>query len=65
MRALNRKESFDLLKNRNDIHSQLIELQADFEDLNDKEFVENRNVMLTRVNYCLELILETNEDNEW
>lgn len=64
MRILNEKEKADLLKNRNEIHTQLIELQADFEDLSDEEFIECRDIMSARVNRCLELILETDEDNE-
>ena len=49
--------------NRKFLLRQLQELQADFEDLNDKEIIENRKCILQRINSCLEELGETNEDN--
>ena len=42
---------------------ELQELQADFEDFSDIELIENRKVMLDRINKCLEVIGECDEDN--
>jgi len=41
----------------------LLELQADFEDLSDEDLIECRKVMLERVNECLEEIDDLYEDN--
>ena len=62
-RILNEEEKKLLCDNRPELHEQLSELQADFEDFSDKELLNYRDVMLARVNRCLELILETDEDN--
>ena len=62
-RNLSKEEQGNLIYNRNELHKQLVELQADFEDFTDAELIENRQVMLDRVNECLKLILETDEDN--
>ena len=62
-RNLSKEEQDNLIYNRNELHKQLVELQADFEDFTDAELIENRQVMLDRVNECLKLILETDEDN--
>lgn len=43
---------------------QLQELQADLEELSDKELLECRDAMLNRVNECLEVLEESNEDNQ-
>ena len=53
----------ELVANRTALHNQLTELQADLEDLNDFELTNCRDIMLERVNRCMELILETDEDN--
>lgn len=42
---------------------QLQELQADFEDLNDKQLIECRECMHQRVNLCLSELNERDEDN--
>ena len=52
---LNRK--YHILK------TQLQELQADLEDLSDEDIIDCREVMLQRVNVCLEEIGEFDEDN--
>lgn len=52
-----------LLLTRTQLLSELQELQADLEDLSDEDLVECREVMLKRVNDCLELIEESEEDN--
>ena len=62
-RNLSKEEQGNLICNRNELHKQLVELQADFEDFTDAELIESRQVMLDRVNECLKLILETDEDN--
>ena len=62
-RKLKRHERETYVKNRADLHYQLTELQADFEDLDNEELVHCRETMLERVNKCMELILETDEDN--
>lgn len=41
----------------------LQELQADFEDLSDCELCDLREVMLERVNKCLQELGECDEDN--
>ncbi len=64
MRRLNESEKELYLSNRTELHRQLSELQADFEDLTNDQLIEFRGVMHGRVNDCLELILETDEDNE-
>lgn len=62
-RALSEKEKETYLNNRDILHEHLAELQADFEDFNDEDLVEHREVMLKRVNLCLQAILERDEDN--
>ncbi len=62
-RKLNDKEKECYIENRDFLHAQLTELQADLEDLGDMELIECRMVMLDRVNECLKAILETDEDN--
>ena len=47
----------------NELHKQLTELQADLEDMTNEELIECRGTLLGRVNWCLRLILETDEDN--
>lgn len=62
-RELGKREIKEYITNRTELHKHLSELQADFEDLNDDELIFCREVMLKRINMCLELILETEEDN--
>lgn len=63
-RRLKKNEIGAYMLNRVELHRELTELQADFKDFSNDELVENRNCMEERVNKCLELILETDEDNE-
>lgn len=42
---------------------QLQELQADFEDLSNEDLIECKDIMLERVNICLRILEESNEDN--
>lgn len=49
--------------NRNFLLSQLQELQADFEDFNNDDLIRCRDIMLKRVNSCLEELGECDEDN--
>lgn len=62
-RKLNDKEKEIYLDNRDFLHEQLFELQADLEDMTDEELIECRSIMLERVNWCMTAILETEEDN--
>ena len=62
-RELNEEEIKKYVANRTGLHKHLSELQADFEDLNNDELIFCREVMLKRINVCLELVLETEEDN--
>ena len=62
-RKLNDKEKEIYLDNRDFLHEQLFELQADLEDMADEELIECRSIMLERVNWCMTAILETEEDN--
>lgn len=62
-RELNQKEKENIIENREALHHELSELQADFEDLSDEELIECRETMLSRINRCMMLILETNQDN--
>lgn len=62
-RILNEKEKEIYIENRNELHEQLTELQADLEDMTNEELIECRGVLLGGVNWCLRLILETDEDN--
>ena len=62
-RKLNDKEKEIYLDNRDFLHEQLSELQADLEDMTDEELIECRSIMLERVNWCMTAILETEEDN--
>ncbi|MED4883098.1 hypothetical protein [Bacillus smithii] len=55
---------FEKFKNGNTyILKHLQELQADLEDLTDEDLLECRKVMLNRVNECLLVLEESNEDN--
>lgn len=62
-KKLNNKEKEIYLDNRDFLHEQLFELQADLEDMTDEELIECRSIMLERVNWCMTAILETEEDN--
>ena len=62
-RILNEKEKEIHVDNREELHEQLSELQADLEDMTDEELVECRSTLLERVNWCMRAILETDEDN--
>ena len=62
-RVLNNEEKVIYIENREELHEQLAEMQADFEDFTDEELIDSRNVILKRINNCLDLILETDEDN--
>lgn len=62
-RTLNNDEIKTYVENRAILHEQLSELQADFEDLDDETLVDCREVMLERINKCLNAILETDKDN--
>lgn len=62
-RILTEEEKKQLCENRPALHEHLTELQADLEDFTDGELIDYRDVMLARVNRCMELILETEEDN--
>ena len=48
---------------RESVMRHLQELQADFEDFSDEEIIEHKKVMLDRINQCLKLIGECDEDN--
>ena len=62
-RVLSETEKKEYLENRAELHEQLRELQADLEDMSDKELVECRSCILERINSCMQAILETDEDN--
>lgn len=62
-RLLNEKEKEIYIENRTELHEQLSELQANLEDMTNEELVECRATMLGRVNWCMRLIIETDEDN--
>lgn len=62
-RLLSEKEKEIYIENRDELHEQLSELQADLEDMTDEELVECRSSLQKRVNWCLTAILETDEDN--
>lgn len=62
-RILSDAEVTQYIANRQDLHNQLSELQADFKDLSDENLIDCREIMLNRINTCMELILETDEDN--
>lgn len=62
-RKLCETEKVVYIKNRDMLHSHLSELQADFEDFDDTQLLECRDVMKNRIDECLKLILETDEDN--
>lgn len=62
-RILTEEEKKQLCENRPALHEHLTELQADLEDFSDRDLLKYRDVMLERVNKCMELILETDEDN--
>lgn len=49
--------------NRPFLLDNLQELQASLEDLNDEDLLACRKVLLARVNMCLSLINESDEDN--
>lgn len=63
-RVLTPQEESQFIKNRETLHYHLSELQADLEDFSNEDLVEYRDVMLDRINLCMVLILETDEDNE-
>lgn len=62
-RVLTDDEHRAYVANREMLHYQLCELQADLEDLSDEELLDCREPMLRRINMCMDLILETEEDN--
>ena len=62
-RALSENEKEIYLNNRNYLHEQITELQADLEDMTDEELIGCRSTLLERVNWCMRAILETDEDN--
>lgn len=62
-RTLNEKEKQVYINNRNELHNQLSELQADLEDLADDELIDCRATILERINKCMALVLETEDDN--
>lgn len=62
-RTLSETEKEQYIANRPVLHKNLSELQADFEDLPDRDLIECRDVILNRINTCLAAILETDEDN--
>lgn len=49
--------------NREYLLRQIQELQADFEDFSDEDLIDNKDVMLQRVNNCLIDLGECDEDN--
>lgn len=62
-RRLSKEEKQTYINNRDYLHYQLSEVQADLEDMSDEELIINRDVILQRINCCMEAILETDEDN--
>lgn len=62
-RILSEKEKEIYIENREELHEQLSELQADLEDMTDAELIDCRSTLLERINYCMKAILETDEDN--
>lgn len=62
-RVLSEAEKKEYIENRTELHEQLTELQADLEDMSDEELIECRSTLLERVNWCMKVILETDEDN--
>lgn len=62
-RILNEKEKETFIENREVLHEHLSELQADLEDMPDEELIGCRGILLERVNWCLQAILEIDEDN--
>lgn len=62
-RTLNENEKEIYITNRDELHVQLSELQADLEDLTNEELMWCRGDVLERINLCLKLILETDDDN--
>lgn len=66
MRNLTVKEKKIIIGNREFLHEQLAELQANLLDMTNEELVDYRDVLLERVNWCMQAILETDEDNiDW
>ena len=63
-RVLSEKEKALFVDNRPVLHEHLSELQADLEDMTDDQLIECRSTLLKRVNLCMEVILETDEDND-
>ena len=53
----------EMLMDRDRILREVQELQADLEDLSDDDLIDCRVVMLERVNKCLILLDESDEDN--
>lgn len=62
-RILSETEKVVYIENRDELHEQISELQADLEDMSDEELIECRSTLLERVNCCMKAILETDEDN--
>ena len=62
-RVLNEYEQSIYLENREFLHEQLRELQADLLDMTDEELLDCRGILLERINWCMSAILETDEDN--
>lgn len=62
-RILKEEEIGSYINNRKDLHSQLSEIQADLEDFTNEELIFHRNDILERINTCMKLILESDEDN--
>lgn len=63
MRNLTVEEKEIIIGNREFLHEQLAELQVDLLDMTNEELVDCRDVLLERVNWCMQTILETDEDN--
>lgn len=63
MRNLTVEEKEIIIDNREFLHEQLTELQADLDDMTDEELIDCRSILLERVNLCMKAILETDEDN--
>lgn len=62
-RILSEKEKELYVENREELHEQLSELQADLEDMSDSELIDCRSDLIERLNRCMTMILETDEDN--
>lgn len=62
-RILTGNEKNIYIENRDRLLEELQQLQADFEDLSDREIIECRECILERINVCLKAVLEEDEDN--